>query len=275
MGAAGTEIMALTIYEAFPSRETTTGEKPSVVTKWILLGTRDDQLARQFLSAWTPTVYSSLLRESLHLEETAPETWECEVKYGTKKDPEKGDWKWEFDTTGATQKITQSKQNIHNYGLPGKQAPDFKGAIGVTDDSVEGCEIIVPQFKWSETHQLDAAVVTWDYSQVLYRMTGTTNSVAFRGFQANQVLFNGAKGSRSGKNPDLVEMTFSFAAGIHADNLVVGEINAISKKAWEYLWVRYGTVDDYAAKKLVKRPTSVHIERVYDEANFADLLIGN
>ena len=205
------------------------------------------------------------------MKEVAPEVWECSVKYSSNKEPEKGDWKWEFDTTGATQKITQSKQNVGNYAPAGKTAPDFKGAIGVTDDSVEGCEIIVPQFKWSETHQLDADVVTWAYSQVLYQMTGKTNLGAFRGFAANQVLFHGAKGSQSGKNPDLVELTYSFAAGLHAAALVVGDINGISKKAWEYLWVRYGTVDDYNAKKLVKRPTSVHVERVYDGADFAGL----
>ena len=126
--------------------------------------------------------------------------------------PEKGDWRWEFDTTGGTQKITQSKENVHNYAPSGKTAPDYHGAIGVTDDSVEGCEIVVPQFKWTETHQLDADEVTWDYSQTLYDLTGKTNADDFRGFSAGQVLFHGGKGSQSAKNPDLVEMTFSFAA---------------------------------------------------------------
>jgi hypothetical protein len=102
---------------------------------------------------------------------------------------------------------------VGNYAPEGKTAPNFQGAIGVTDDSVEGCEIIVPQFKWTETHQLDAAVVTWEYSQVLEDLTGKTNENAFRGFGPYRVLFHGAKGSQSAKNPDLVEMTFSFAAG--------------------------------------------------------------
>jgi hypothetical protein len=266
--------MPITIYEGFPSRETTTGEKPSIETNWIILGTSDDQYARQFLAAFTPTVYSNLLRESLHLKEVAPECWECTVRYGTNKEPEKGDWKWEFDTTGGTQKITQAKQNIANYVAAGN-APDFKGAIGVTDDSVEGCEIVVPQFKWSETHQLDAAAVTWSYSQTLYAATGKTNQAAFRGFGVKQVLFHGAKGSQSAKNPDLVEMTFSFAAGMDATGLVVGDINGIAKKAWEYLWVRYKQTDDANAKKLVKRPSSVHVERVYDSADFSALGIGN
>jgi hypothetical protein len=54
-----------------------------------------------------------------------------------------------------------------------------------------------------------------------------------------------------------------------------GDLLTVTKKAWEYLWVRYGTVADDYAKKLVKRPTSVHIERVYDSGDFSKLGIGN
>jgi len=37
---------------------------------------------------------------------------------------------------------------------PGKTAPDFKGAIGVTHDNVEGVDIAVPVYSFSETHYL-------------------------------------------------------------------------------------------------------------------------
>ncbi len=267
--------MPLTIYEAYPSREMTLSEKPGIDLCYIILGTGDDTIARSMLLAATPTAYQNLLRQSASLKPVAPDVWECSVRYGGVKMPEKGDWRWEFDTTGGTQKITQSKENVHNYAPSGKTAPDYHGAIGVTDDSVEGCEIVVPQFKWTETHQLDASEVTWDYSQTLYDLTGKTNADDFRGFSAGQVLFHGGKGSQSAKNPDLVEMTFSFSASRDATDLQVGDIDSIAKKAWEYLWVRYGTVEDTDAKKLVKRPTSVHVERVYDSGDFSQLGIGS
>jgi len=54
--------------------------------------------------------------------------------------------------------------------------------------------------------------------------------------------------------------------------LKVGDIQNINKKGWEYLWVRYGDVEDQ--KVLIKQPESVYIERVYDSANFALLGIG-
>ena len=58
-------------------------------------------------------------------------------------------------------------------------------------------------------------------------------------------------------------------------NQTIGDITGIAKAAWEYLWVRYGTVQDTDAKKLVKRPTSVHVEQVYNSGDFSQLGIGD
>ena len=51
-------------------------------------------------------------------------------------------------------------------------------------------------------------------------------------------------------------------------------ITGISKKGWEYMWVRYADSEDAAAKAIVKKPVAVYIERVYEEGNFAALGIG-
>lgn len=263
--------MTIQFYES-PGRKST---KQSAERIYVCVGTSDESLVRSIASASTPTVHNMLLRNEISVEETGPESWLCNIKYGTKKEEEAGDWKWDFDTTGGTQKITQSKANIANYAPSGTTAPNFKGAIGVTDDSVEGCEITVPQFKWNETHQLDAAQVTWTYSQVLRLLTGRTNMATFRGFAAGTVLFLGAKGSASMKAPGIVEVSFSFAASEPGSSLTVGDISGINKASWDYLWVRYGTGSDATAKKLIKKPSSDHVERVYDPGDFSLLLIGS
>ena len=119
--------MLLSIYEAYPSREMVLSEKPGIDLCYIILGTSDDTTARQMLLAATPTAYQNLLRQSASLKPVAPDVWECSVRYGGVKMPEKGDWRWEFDTTGGTQKITQSKENVNNYAPSGKTAPDYHG----------------------------------------------------------------------------------------------------------------------------------------------------
>ena len=228
-------------------------------------------MARQMLLAATPTAYQNLLRQSASLKPVAPDVWECSVRYGGVKMPEKGDWRWEFDTTGGTQKVTQSKENVHNYAPSGKTAPDYHGRHRRDRRFGRGlrrlwCLSSAGPKPTSSTPD----EVTWDYSQTLYDLTGKTNDDDFRGFSARQVLFHGGKGSQSAKNPDLVEMTFIFAASRDATGLSVGDIRASPKR----LGVPLGALRDVAdadAKKLVKRPTCVHVERVYDSGDFSQL----
>lgn len=67
-----------------------------------------------------------------------------------------------FDTGGGAQHITQSLANVARYAPPGQTAPNFKGAIGVTADSVEGVDITVPVYHFAETHYLDRFIWTMD-----------------------------------------------------------------------------------------------------------------
>ena len=175
-----------------------------------------------------------------------------------------------FETSGGTQHITQSLQTISKHGKPGVLPPDFKGAIGVSADSVEGTDITVPIFRFSETYSIPVPLITHAYKLTVFNLTGKVNSAAFKGFATGEVLFLGASGSRRGV--EKWEITYQFAASKNAVGITVGDIVNIDKKGWGYLWVRYGDVED--EKVLVKQPESVYIERVYDSANFAQLGIG-
>ena len=90
---------------------------------------------------------------------------------------------------------------------------------------------------------------------------------------AGECLFLGASGSQRGIGEDW-ELSFRFAGSPNASNLSVGPITGITKLGWEYMWIRYEDVEDFDAAQLVKRPTSVHIEQVYEYADFSWLGIG-
>ena len=94
----------------------------------------------------------------------------------------------------------------------------------------------------------------------------------FRGFAPGEVLFVGAAGSVRG--PEDWEITFRFAASPNVANLAVGSIGGITKRGWDYLWIRYADMVDDAARMLVKRPLSVYVEQVYPYTNFGGLGIG-
>jgi hypothetical protein len=156
---------------------------------------------------------------------------------------------------------------------PGQTAPDFKNAIGVSRDSVDGVDIVVPTYKWTETFRLPAAIVTGAYKASLFGLTGRVNNLAFRGFQPEEVLFEGARGSRRGAGD--WEISFAFAASPNVTGMSVGSITGINKKGWDYLWCRYADFEDEAAQMLVKRPVAVIVNRVYPSGNFSLLGIGS
>jgi hypothetical protein len=264
--------MAITVHEKWNSRETTEGESPLVDLIYIVRGTADDLAAKTALAAASPVLYDGLVRQSLHIERVAEDIWEGTVRYGKLQPPETGDSTYQFDTGGGTQHITQGLQTVGRYAPPGKTAPDFQGAIGVTHDNVEGVDITVPVYNFSETHYIASGLVTPGYKATLFFLTGKVNGAAFRGFAAGEVLFMGASGSKRGQ--DDWEITFRFAASPNVTGLVIGNITGINKKGWEYLWVRYADAEDAASGTLVKRPIAAYVEQVYPYGDFSGLGIG-
>ncbi len=265
----------LTIYETFPSREGTDGDSPSSTTTWIVMGTSDDLLVGAFVAAMTPSLRNGLVRQQITKKETAPDTWECQCRYGAAKPPKPNDYKFSFDTSGGKQKITQSIQTLAGYASGGATPTDYHGAIGVTDHSVGGCEIVVPKFSWSETWQLPVRSYGWPYAQTLKACTGKVNAYAFRGFAPGTVLFHGGKGSASSRDPDLIEITYTFEQSDDVSGQQIGGISGVDKPGWAYLWIHYSEEHDTSANALAHRPDGVYVEQVYYPANFGALGIGS
>jgi len=267
-----------TLTEKIDSREWTEGDKSSVTFHYVLDGTADDLTAKTLLLDSTPTTYDGLVRDECTLEPIFVDTvsgvgkWECRVRYVKPgyAPPEVGESSFSFDTGGGTQHVTQSLATVGRYSSG--NAPDFGGAIGVTSDNVEGVDITAPVYSFSETHWLADSAVTQGYKTTLFNLTGKVNGAPFKGMAAGECLFLGASGSKRGA--DDWEITYRFAASPNRTNITIGDIGGISKKGWEYLWVRYADSEDTAAKAVVKKPVAVYVERVYEEGNFAALGIG-
>ena len=266
--------MTVTVEERFESRQSTTGENASVELVYAIRGTDDDLVAKAELAGAAPSTYDGLIRLSRHIEPEGPQLWRGTVRYGKfrKEPPAVGESAFSFDTGGGSQHVTQSIQTVGSYAPAGKTAPDFQGAIGVTESEVEGVDITVPVYSFSETHYLGEATVTQAYKLTLFSLTGRTNDAAFKGFAAGEVLFLGASGSKRGDGA--WEIAFRFAASPNRTGITVGPITGIAKKGWEYLWVRYADAEDATAKALVKQPVAAYVERVYEEGDFSLLGIG-
>lgn len=171
-----------------------------------------------------------------------------------------------FDTGGGTQHVTQS---LATKTYPAG-ADSHNGAIGVTPDAVEGVDIVVPVYQFTETHYLTDAVVTSAYRTLLKELTGRVNFSAWREYAAGEVLFLGTRGFRGGDG--IWRLDYSFAASENREGVTIGPITGIDKRGWEYLWVEYEERE--GAKRLVRRPYAVHVEQVYFASNFQLLGIG-
>ena len=264
--------------ELVDSRPQTTGDAASVELVYRCSGTAEDTVVKAVAEANSPGDYEGLTRQSIGIEPVWVDTnaddgeWRITVRYGKREPTETGDSSYSFDTAGGTQHITQSLQTINSYAPSGETAPDFKGAIGFNGQEVEGADILLAAYHFSETHYMADSAVTTAYKGKLYALTYKTNADAFKGFSEGEVLFLGASGSQRGT--DQWEITFRFAASPNKTGLTVGDITSIAKKGWEYLWVRYEEAEDTTAKAIVKRPKAVYVERVYDSGDFSDLGIG-
>lgn len=274
--------MPITFEEHYESRKivrSNTGS--SAELKYIVRGTHDEVAVKNMLATITPATYDDLVRgevsiDPVHIDSLNPEQCiiDVTVRYvpPTSAESSEAQPTFSFDTSGGTQHITQAVSHVASYAAAGKTPADFHGAIGVTKDSVEGVDITVPIYAFSETHYLANSLVTSAYKGQLFTLTGKTNNAAFKGCAAGECLFLGASGSQRGG--DKWEINFRFAASPNKASFQVGGITVAAKKGWDYMWVRYEETEDAAAFALVKRPVDVHVDKVYEEGNFALLGIG-
>jgi len=261
------------IGERWDSRKSKVGWQGSTQDLiYLIKGGEDDQQARDVVRANAPANIAhagdpTTIFENYDLDYMGGDYWIATIHYAQRTPKQPGDTTYNFETSGGTQKITQSISTVHQYG----KTFNSKGAIGVqAQGEPEGCEITVPVYNFSETHYVPTNDVDAAYKAKLFKLTGKTNNAIFKGFQIGEVLFLGASGTE--RSQDDWEISFKFAASPNVTGLTIGSITGIAKKGWEYLWVRYEVSSD--SDMVIQEPVTVNIEQVYYSGDFADLAIG-
>jgi hypothetical protein len=185
----------------------------------------------------------------------------------------------DVDTTGGTEHITQAWSDSEDptgyvASYP-EGAPDSHGAINVSGDRVNGIDITVPAFQFTETWLVPAeyllagpAAGETPYAIQLKDMTGVVNDDAFRSFKKGEVLFLGARFTAI-SNQTMVPVTYSFSVRPNREQFFVGSIEIAIKYGWDYLWISYASDTDEGAP--VQKPVSVYVDRVYERKKFTGL----
>lgn len=268
--------MAIVVTEDHLSRELS---KDSARLLYTVRGTASDTEARAALIDESPAYHNGLPRKNARVRPTFVDVtngdasiWSGEVEYGTDARPETGESRYRFNTGGGTQHITQSLEVVGAYGVDPHGAParisNIGGAIGGNGDTVEGADIIVRIWNWTETHYLADVYVTEAYRRVLFWLKGTLNQGSFRGFEPGEVLLADVDGGQ--REEEDWEITFSFAASPNMYDLIVGDITGIVVGGWQYLDVKYRK-DPTSG---VLRPRAAYVHRNYGYGDFTRLGIG-
>ena len=270
--------MAITIDEAVDSQQGALGDGAREELRYKARGSADGDAIRRAVWYNAPSYHNGLVKKSvdadpIFVDEGRPEKcfWDARVHYGRRRsEPDTGEARMDFEVGGGTQHITQSLETVGAYAAPGKTPLNTGGAIGLTrEGEVEGVDIEVPTFSWTETHYLDDDQVTMAYVDALFRLYAHVNTLYFRKFAPGEVLFVGARGaSRTDSQEGDWEVQFSFKASPNRDDIYVNGIGPIRKRGWEYLWVYYEKREDADTGFTVPRPHSVYVEGVYNWGDF-------
>jgi hypothetical protein len=193
--------------------------------------------ARALINALAPNYSDSLVKQDVRVRERGGGVWEGEVPYSTLERPEAGSIGWSFEIGTQKLRITQAKEHVQSYVASGT-APDHQGAIGVRNDgtgqSIEGCDIHLPFFKWSETHYFPAALVaTHSWIQTHEALVATANEDPFRIWAKGELLLLGVTASKQAERD--VPITYTFASSRTKTGMEIGVTVHGSQKHFEWI----------------------------------------
>lgn len=267
--------MAIVITEKFGSGQATAAKTSSAEIQLIVTGSNDTAAIEAAILAdgtHCPATYLGLPRTAIKVgPPLAEEIWEASVQYGdADQNQSAGDSQFNFEISGESQHI--------EFGQSSTVFPTGKEkhseAINYDGEKVNGCDIIIPKYCFSETWLKADADVDTAYKTTLSQAVGTINIGTFKGFAVGEVLFAGVQGTRKGTG--LWELTFRFMVSYNKDNFTVAGITGVNKAGWEYLWVEYQKAEAGSGANKVLSPSAVavHVMSVYDYSDFAAIEIG-
>lgn len=190
---------------------------------------------------------------------------------------------WEVDTKGATHHITSSYETrifgafgFANGGLYNKNSNAINIRKTKTGYDIKGIDVVIPALEITATIIYPRNQINIEWVKNVARATGKTNAIAWRGFDAGELLFKGAS-IRTAKFATIA-VAYSFSAseniGVGA-NVMVGDVGPIVKGGHDYMWVEYENTDEVdevtGVQRIFPRARYAYVEKIYRSFDFAAL----
>lgn len=292
--------MAATIKEHMASRSEVSDASGKRATRvYRIFDTADNEEAHTLLAATAPSTHTvrgsavPLARTRIEPdEETIDEDnnvgiWigTCEYAFpGNSFSPPETDTAFfNFEAQTSEERIfkslnTKARHSANDDGAATDGATDYGGLINVTDDGVEGVNVLAPKFSFSMTAFVDDDDLQSAISDIASSIA-KTNDASFQGFDAGEVLFVSASGSRRA-DQESWEINFGFLCSPNREDIDIdtplapsGAITVAEKKGWDYIWSRSVPYTDPDTGRLGSAVEAVYVEEVYESADFSLLPI--
>lgn len=243
------------------------GETQDLTVGVTVEGTSDFDEAKLAVASFVPPRLGPLYLQNIRVSPISPISWDGDATYGPRKPRDQATFSIEIGTTNTH--ATQSLATVASYARPGDPTPpNFRGAVGVTKDGVEGVDLNIATMTWSEHHLLSTDQVTSAYVLTVFHLTARMNASQFRIFAPGEALLLGATLQQSAEREGFTA-DFRWVGSPNATNIPVGGITVAEKLGHDYLWVLYR--DGVSNGATVKIPKNVFIERVYSFGDFDEL----
>lgn len=215
-----------------------------------------------------PPLIGALVLDRIGGDESEQDVWEMSATWKTfarRQQPATGEIQFNFELSLEPQRVKVPVGEIVVYSNAERPwKPELLNDLGDGTEP-EGVEVFEHIYEESETHYVKTEYLTIAYRQLLKTLVGRVNTTTFRGNQPGEVLLRGVSGSRRGAND--TEMTFRWSVKENQTAFKIGAIENISKKGWQYLWPRYGTVKPDSDAPAYQGVTHVCVADVFYSGN--------
>ena len=180
-------------------------------------------------------------------------------------------------SSGLNYSFTISGGSFHrNYAISqtsyGADAPDVGEAINFDGKDVKGVTVPAqPSLEFSIETKKAASAVTNAYLSTVSDLVYKTNNATFEGWAADEVLFMGLTGSRTGD--DEFTLNFKFGRNENRTGQTVAGIGGVAFNGWDYVWVRWKKKPDpgVGVNAMGADAMGVYVAKVHNSGAFSGL----
>lgn len=262
--------MTLQFVESHDSRKITQGVSESVLRrKWTAFREASEVIVKAALLSTAGSLFNGLPLSNIDADPQGGGIWKCTADYSLRvpenpsntEDGEALGPAYSIDLTAGTQHVTQSLETVDSAWIGDGPDPDYKRAVKVTKDRVEGTDIFVPKFEFGIT--VKTYPVTPEFVRTLRSSGAKTNNAPWKGFETGEVLYLGCTGQCEPNS--YWTLSHKFVVGENKEVTVNGM--TVTKGAHDFLWCTYrqSKISDSVVAEV---PIGVKVERMYDSADF-------